>query len=142
MTLARPMAEWIETKLRGKLEQDACFVPVPLHWSRLLKRRFNQAAVLANALSRITGHPTIPDALWRTRRTAPMEQLGFAGRYALLDGALMTNPRRRVDIAGRQVVLVDDVMTSGATLTAAAHAIANAQPGSVAVAVAARVVKD
>ena len=54
----------------------------------------------------------------------------------------MTNPRRRVDIAGRQVVLVDDVMTSGATLTAAAHAIANAQPGSVAVAVAARVVKD
>jgi ComF family protein len=97
-----------------------CAVPVPLHPWRHFRRGFNQAALLARQLDL----PVIP-ALWRTRRTMPQSGLGRATRSRNVGGAFRMSPllsrRRRLRfIDGRIVVLVDDVMTTGATLEACA----------------------
>ena len=114
-------------------------VPVPLHRSRLLARRYNQAALLAHALARRTGIRDLPDALLRIRATAPLGIRTAAKRAALLDGAIAVRPGRQSAIAGRRLVLIDDVMTSGATARACAGALLDAGAHSVDVLVASRV---
>ena len=100
------------------LQAARLIVPVPLHLSRLRARRFNQAALLAIALARLTGRPVAADALIRTRPTAPLEGMGVAARQAELEGAIALRPG--AGVAGKRVLLVDDVMTSGATANACA----------------------
>jgi ComF family protein len=114
-------------------------VPVPLHRRRLLARRYNQAALLAQALSRLTGRPALLDALRRIRATAPLGNLSPTQRHAALAHAFDANPARRDQIIDARIVLVDDVLTTGATAEACTAVLLAAGAGSVDVLAAARV---
>ncbi len=140
--LAIPAAKWMAQRAQAIIAPDALLVPVPLHWSRLLRRRYNQAALLSAQLARRLGKPHCPDALLRPAKTKPLDGHSKADRFASLSGAITCNPRRAHLIAGRDVVLVDDVMTSGATLGAAASAVSAAGAQTVCIVTLARVVKD
>lgn len=124
---------------RPLLEDADLLVPVPLHRWRLFRRSFNQSALLARTLGRRAGPPALLDALMRTRRTRPLGTLNAAERGLELHGAIIVRPTRRAAIVGRGIVLIDDVMTSGATAAACAHALLDAGAAHVDVLVASRV---
>ncbi len=111
---------WLERAGRPLLETADLIVPVPLHRWRLLKRRYNQAALLAQALARRTGLPAVNDLLRRKRATPSQGGLSAAGRRANVRGAFAVRPAYADRLAGRRVLLVDDVMTTGATVNAVA----------------------
>jgi ComF family protein len=136
--LARPAARWLAEAGRDLLVPGTLLVPVPVHWTRLLSRRYNQAAELARALSALSGLETLPDALVRTRRTPVQDGLGVDARFLNTIGAI----RAARPMTGRSVVLIDDVMTSGATLSAATEACLAAGASRVSVLVLARVAKS
>lgn len=131
--LARMMAR-AGAALLGRAE---VLVPVPLHRSRLLARRYNQSALLARALGRMAGVAVAADALRRVRATAPLGELSAAARARVMEGAIAV--RRPATVAGRHVLLVDDVLTSGATARACTAALLGAGAAGVDVLVAARV---
>lgn len=135
LPLARHMAR-IGTALIARAE---IVVPVPAHWRRLLARRYDQAALLAQAVARLGGKPCLPDALRRMRPTPPLGDRGAAERAILLADAFRARPRVVPRIAGRSVLLVDDVMTSGATADSCARALLAAGAAEVLVLAAARV---
>ena len=139
--LARPAAAWLEAAARPFLTPDLLLLPVPIHKSRLLSRRYNQSVELGRALARRTGLAFCPDALIRTRRTVVQDGLGVDARFANVDGALVPNPKRLRVLDGREVCIVDDVMTSGATLSVATDACLEAGATRVCVVVLARVEK-
>jgi ComF family protein len=114
-------------------------VPVPLHRRRLFKRKYNQAAVLALAVGRLAGRRVPPDALIRTRHTAPLDKKSPEERALEVTGALAVRPSRLREIVGKTVLLIDDVMTSGATANACTAALLGADAKAVDVLVAARV---
>ncbi len=120
------------------LEAD-CIVPVPLHRRRLLKRRYNQSALLALALARLSGRPAVPDALRRLRATPSLQGLDPAHRAAAVAGAFAVRATRLERVAGRRVLLVDDVLTTGATAGACARALLAEGAAQVDLLVAARV---
>ena len=140
--IARPAALWMANAIRDLPLDNALIAPVPLHWLRLLKRRYNQSALLAQALAAHTGMAVCPDLLVRARRTQSMEGLGKDQRFANVENSISAHPKRRHRMAGRAVLLVDDVMTSGATLAAATLACQAAGSGPVFVVTLARVAKE
>jgi predicted amidophosphoribosyltransferase len=115
---------------------------VPLHWSRLARRKFNQAALLAQSLARQAGCEYEPMALLRLRPTPSQEGRDRDARFRNVDDAIYPHHRRGARMKGRDVVLVDDVMTSGATLSAATAACRSAGAENVSVVVLARVGQD
>lgn len=119
---ARPAGKWLARAAAPLLAPGTIISPVPLHWMRLLSRRFNQSALLARALARETGLAFVPDLLIRHRQTQSLKGLDRAARHATLDGAIRANPRHLATLRGARLILVDDVMTSGATLSAATQA--------------------
>ena len=140
--LARPAARWMAAIAGPILVPGMLVAPVPLHWLRLLRRKYNQAALLSGHVAEQTGLDHCPDLLLRTRRTPSQEGRDRDGRFANLADALCANPKRADRMQGRPVLLIDDVMTSGATLAAAADACLGAGSGPVSVLVMARVAKD
>ncbi len=119
----------------------ACLVPVPLHWSRLVWRGFNQAALLADELHKISGIAVDKHALARVRRTPPQQGLDRAGRQANIRKAFAVRASAQARLAGRPVILVDDVVTSGATAAACAKVLLKAGAASVDILALARVVQ-
>jgi predicted amidophosphoribosyltransferase len=113
--------------------------PVPLHRLRLFHRRYNQAALLAAAIARIAGVPALLDVLVRPRATDSLGEKSPAERAAVVHDAFALRPARAGLLAGRSVVLIDDVMTSGATANACAATLLAGGARSVDVLVAARV---
>nr|WP_302478810.1 ComF family protein [Ruegeria arenilitoris] len=140
--LAKPAARWMAQAGRTLFRPDTVIAPVPLHWSRLLKRRYNQSALLSLQLGKEAGLPVCPDLLIRKRRTPPLEGKTAAERADTLRDAITVHPRRADRLTGRHVLLVDDVMTSGATLAACARACRTAGADDISVLVLARVAKD
>ncbi|MDB5375026.1 MAG: ComF family protein [Belnapia sp.] len=137
--LAGPLARHMARAGAALLSRADVLAPVPLHWLRLLSRRYNQAALLSGRLARIAGKPHVPDLLRRTRRTPPLGDMGAAERAATLADAFSLSRRAAARIAGRRVLLVDDVMTSGATAEACARLLLAGGAAAVEVLAAARV---
>ncbi len=119
------------------LDRADVLVPVPLHRSRLFRRRYNQAALLAVVLAELSGKPTLLDALVRPHSTPPLEHKTAAERVATVAGAFALRQGRSV--AGQRVLVIDDVMTSGATVNACTAVLLAAGATAVDVLVAARV---
>lgn len=124
------------------LAEADLLVPVPLHRTRLWRRRFNQAAALSQALTRRTGVATAPTALARVKRTRQQVGLTRAQRAENLQGALRVRQSSRSLVEGRRIVLVDDVLTTGSTANAASRALLRAGATAVDVLTFARVVTD
>jgi len=138
---AAAFGRWLARAGAGLIADADMAVPVPLHWTRLFARRFNQAALLAGALGRGCGLPVMPDLLVRRRRTPSQGHMGPAARRRNLKGAFAVRPSRRSQVRGRRVLLVDDVLTTGATATACARTLVRAGAAAVDVLTLALVVR-
>jgi len=139
IALAPLMARLMAAKL-PMLDAEWMLVPVPLHRWRLWRRGYNQAALLARELGRQSGASVHVDALVRRKRTVPLGGLGRKARRRELSGAIAVGPRVE-RLRGRKVVLVDDVLTSGATSAACVSAMLRAGADTVIVACFARVLE-
>lgn len=140
MEAAGLFSRWLIGAGEDLLGDADVIVPVPLHRARLFTRRFNQSAVLANRLSRETGVPTALEALVRVK-PSPLPGKSTRGqRRRAVAGAFRINQADRV--AGRRVLVIDDVMTTGATAQAVAGQLRRAKASAVDVLTIARVVRD
>lgn len=139
LDLAPAMARWMTRAGKDLLTDADLLVPVPLHRWRLFSRRFNQAAVLARAIGRQSGVAFDPAILVRVRPTRPQVGLTRVQRADNVQGAFKAPEASRHRLDGRKIVLVDDVLTSGATLNAAARVLIRAGAARVDALVFARV---
>lgn len=142
LDLAHPAGQWLARVAAPLLDPDTLIAPVPLHWMRMLKRRYNQSALLASSLAKATDQASCLDLLTRTKRTRSLDGLGREARFQMLADSIRVNPKRRHRLIGRKVLLVDDVMTSGATLAACTEACLAAGAADVNTVTLARVAKD
>ena len=138
--LAPAMGRWMARAGRELLSEADALVPVPLHWRRGWSRRYNQSGALARVIERQTGVRLASEALRRVRPTQQQIGLSRSQRATNVQGAFKVAADRKADIQGRRVVLIDDVLTSGATVDACARALLRAKAASVDVLVFARVV--
>jgi len=120
VTLARVMAAQMQRLLAGVDAADARLVPVPLHRWRIWSRGFNQAALIARQLSRLSGVPVEADLLRRTVNTPPLHSLSARKRHQAMHGAFRLAPGAQARLAGRTLILIDDIWTTGATARACA----------------------
>src|SRR6188474_2907922 len=115
LDLAPTMGQWMARAGRELLADADALIPVPLHWRRQWARRFNQSAALAGAISALCHVPVAHGSLKRVRATPQQVGLSKTERADNVQGAFRVPAEHRADIAGRRVVLIDDVLTSGAT---------------------------
>jgi ComF family protein len=140
LDLSPAFARWLDRGGRALLDEADVLVPVPLHPSRLWNRRYNQSAELARALGRLSGKPCDALALTRSRATPSQGAMRSAkARRRNMLGAFKV--RHKSAIAGRNVLLIDDVLTTGATVDACARALKRAGAAKVLVLALARVVR-
>ena len=140
--IARPAAGWMRAAVQTLITEKTLIAPVPLHWLRLAKRRYNQSALIAKHLSALTGCDWCADLLERPQHTMSLDGKTRQQRADILEGAIRVNRRRAHWIIGRPVLIVDDVMTTGATLAACATACTASGADQVCVSVLARAMKD
>ncbi|HEY7608446.1 MAG TPA: ComF family protein [Alphaproteobacteria bacterium] len=139
---APALARWIARAGGEVLARAELIVPIPLHWRRLFRRRYNQSALLARAIARESHIAWSPDALVRLRPTPSQGGLTARERRLNVRGAFAVPARRRALVAGKRIALVDDVLTTGATLDAAARALLRAGAVAVDALAIARVLKS
>jgi len=139
IALARMMARLMAARL-GAVGEGSILVPVPLHRWRLWRRGYNQSALLAGELAKLTGIPVSLNALERHKATPSLGGLGKKERKRALQGSIRPNARASKKVEGASVILVDDVMTSGATADACIAALLKAGAREVKIACFARVV--
>lgn len=140
MDLAPMVGRWMTRAGRELLRDADALVPVPLHWRRLWTRRFNQSAALAEHISRESGIAVAHAALTRVKATAQQVGLSRKDRAANVQGAFKVAAGAKAEVAGSSLILIDDVLTSGATSNACARALLRAGARQVDVLVFARVV--
>lgn len=142
LDLAPTLSEWMARTGRAMLAEADLIVPVPLHWRRLWKRRYNQSAELARPLARKAGIVFAPEVLSRRRPTPSQGEMPSAkARRRNVLGAFRVPPRRKPDVAGKTVLVIDDVMTTGATAEACTRALMRAGAKKVYVLALARAVR-
>ena len=140
LDLADTMGRWMARAGHELIEQADALVPVLLHWRRLWARRFNQAAVLAHAIAKARPIPVLCTSLKRSRATVQQVGLSRNERAGNVQGAFAVTDSGKAAITGKRIVLIDDVLTSGATAEACARALLRAGADNVDVLVFARVV--
>lgn len=138
--LAKMMGLWMVRAGRDVIEASDLVLCVPLHRYRLISRRYNQSAELARAVAAICGKPFEPGGLRRVKPTRQQVGLGLRARQDNVRGAFLTPEAQIPRIAGRSILLVDDVLTTGATLGSASRALIRAGAEQVNVLTFARVV--
>lgn len=141
IALAPLLARLIAARLPG-VGEDWVIVPVPLHRVRLWHRGFNQAALLARELARMTGAEVLVDGLERRKATPMLGGLGRKSRARALAGAIAVNPRNALRLKKARVLLVDDVLTSGATSEVCVRALKRAGAAKVVIACFSRVLDE
>lgn len=142
IALAPMLARLIAAQLPPEVGEEWLVVPVPLHRWRLWSRGFNQSALLGRELAASTGAQLLVDGLVRTRRTPTLGGLGRKARSRALSGAIAANPRQANRLRGAKVLLVDDVLTSGATSDACVSVLKRAGAKKIVVACFARVLDE
>jgi ComF family protein len=138
---AATFAGWMARVGAALIDSADVIAPVPLHRWRLVRRRYNQAAILANAIGRMRGKLVVPDLLVRRRATPSQGHLGRSQRRRNVAGAFTVHPGRAQVAQGARILLIDDVLTTGATAEACARTLRNAGASSVDLLVLARVVR-
>lgn len=137
--LAGLFARWLSRACVDLLDEADAVVPVPVHRTRMLTRRYNQAAEIARPLARMADLAYLPDALIRRRDTDSQGGKSATGRRRNVAAAFTVPEARRHRIVGRRIVLIDDVLTTGATAEGCARALLAAGAASVTLSVVARV---
>ncbi len=141
IALAPMMAKLIVARL-PQTDEGRLIVPVPLHRRRLWQRGYNQAALLSSELAKLSHGTLCVDALLRTKSTPSLAGLGKKARAKALSGAVATNPKRAQAVARAHILLVDDVLTSGATTKACVTALKKSGARSVVIACFSRVLDE
>jgi len=139
--LAAVYGPWLAKAGKELIARSDAIVPVPLHYFRFVKRRYNQSALLAQSLAKHTALPVLPDILTRTRPTKPQTGLTRKQREDNVKGAFSANPKHTHHIKGKNILLVDDVFTTGSTLQACTKALLKAGAMQVNVLTLARTVR-
>jgi ComF family protein len=142
MELAKPLGLWMVRAGKDILAEADALIPVPLHRRRLIWRQFNQADALARIISRESRIKLEDFALQRVKPTSPQVGLSRGQRAMNMQGAFKVPETARGAVEGRSVVLIDDVLTSGATINAAARVLLRSGARNVDVLVFARVVTN
>lgn len=138
MQLAKIYGGWLSNAGRELIAASDVMVPVPLHYWRMVRRRYNQSAVLARAIANHCELPMLPDGLLRTRHTAQQTGLTRNQREKNVSGAFSVNKKHTPAIKGKSILLIDDVMTTGATLNACTKTLLKAGAAQVSVLTLAR----
>ena len=139
LDLARLFGGWIGRAAMDLIAEADAVAPIPLHPTRLIARRYNQAAEIARPLARRHGKAYLPDSLVRARRSDSQAGKSAAGRRRNVAGVFTVPEARRRQVEGRRILLIDDVLTTGATAEACAKALLKAGASAVDLAVVARV---
>ncbi len=133
---------WMARVGEGLIADTDIVIPVPLHARRLWQRRFNQSAILGEMLAKRSGVAFLPDALVRQRHTVKQKGLSRKERHANVRGAFAVDEKQAAGLIGKNILLVDDVFTSGATLNGCARILKKAGAAQVYVLTIARVTRD
>ncbi len=134
--------QWLSSCGKGILDKADFVVPVPLHRRRLLRRRYNQSALLAQRVARVHRKRYVPNLLSRTKNTSSQGQFSMSGRWRNVRNAFELSHKYQDEVRGKHVVLIDDVFTTGATLDACARVLKTSGAASVSGIVLARVTKE
>ena len=140
--LAAPAAAWMAQTAADVLIEKSLIIPIPVHWQRFLQRKYNQAEVLAKHVATHCGAELKTDILRRPRKTVPLKEVNRSARFLIQENAFEINADKVQEMKERNIVLIDDVMTSGATLSAAAKTLQRAGAGDISVLVLARVTEN
>src|SRR3954465_1559047 len=138
--LAPAMGRWMARAGHELIKGPDALIPVPLHWRRGWSRRYNQSGALARVIADQTGANLLSEALRRIRPTQQQIGLSRSEGATNVEGAFRVAADRKPDVQGRRIILIDDVLTSGATADACARALLRAKAAQVDVLVFARVV--
>jgi ComF family protein len=138
---APAFGRWLARAGAELLAEADIVAPVPLHWTRLAWRRFNQSAMLASMAAAQAERPCVPDLLIRRRRTPQQGDMGRSARERNVRRAFAVHPWRLKQVAGKRIVLIDDVFTTGATVEECARTLLAADASAVDVLTLARVIR-